>query len=150
MIPRVTNTSMSRAVSAITTRSHASTRLAPPPAAVPFTAAIDRLLAVEDRGDEPLPAAADQPGHVAEGPVGRVVGPRRLGLLGAAEAGARAEVLLAGTGEDDGPHAERGRQLVEDVGEVVAHVGGERVARVGSVERDAGDRHRRARRGSAR
>ena len=34
----------------------------------------DRLLAVEDRGDEPLPAAAHHPGHVAERLVGRVGG----------------------------------------------------------------------------
>ncbi len=39
MMPRFTNTSMRRAESAITTRSQASTRLAPPPAAVPLTAA---------------------------------------------------------------------------------------------------------------
>ena len=120
-------------MSAITTRSQASTRLAPPPAAVPLTAAITGFSQSRIEVTSRCQPAADEPGHVAERPVRRVVGPRRLRLLGAAEAGARAEVLLAGAGEDDGPHAERGRQLVEHVGQVVAHVGRERVARVRSV-----------------
>ena len=127
-------------MSAITTRSQASTRLAPPPAAVPFTAAITGFsqsrIDVTSRCQPRRTSRATSP----ERPVGRVVGPWRLRLLGPAEAGPRAEVLLAGAGEDDGPHAERGRELVEHVSEVVAHVGRERVPRIRSVERDSGDR----------
>ena len=121
MMPRFTNTSMSRAVSAITTRSQASTRLAPPPAAVPFTAATTGFsqsrIEATSRCQPRRIIRATSPERL----VGRVLRARRLGVLGAAQPGARAEVLLAGAGEDDGPHAERGGQLVEHVGEVVAH-----------------------------
>jgi hypothetical protein len=100
MMPRVTNTSMSRAVSAITTRSHASTRLAPPPG----RRAVDGAMTGFSQSRIDVTSRC-QPrrisGDVAERAVGRVVGARRLRLLRAAQARAGAEVLLAGAGEHD-------------------------------------------------
>ena len=150
MIPRFTNTSMRRAVSAITTRSHASTRLAPPPAAVPFTAATTGFS--QSRIDA---TSRCQPRRIIRDTSPRARSGASSGRGGsggwrATEPGARAEVLLAGAREHHRPHAEGGRQLVEGGGEVVAHRGGERVAGVGAVDRDRGRSRRRPRCGSAR
>src|SRR5256714_1327293 len=64
----------------------------------------DRLLAVLDRRDQPLPAVADDAGALTDDPLG---GARRLrGEWGAArpDVGARAEALLALSGEDHRPN----------------------------------------------
>ena len=83
-----------------------------------------RLLAVEHRADEPLPAGADEPGRVARRP-GRAR-PRasgRRGSLGAAERGAGAEVAVAGAAQHDHPHVQVLGGLGEAIGQPVAHVG---------------------------
>ena len=99
----------------------------------------DRLLAVEDARDQALPAAADHPGGVAHGAVGRALGLLGAGLLRAGQVGAGAEVPLAGAGQHHDTDAQVGRGPVEAVRELVAHVGGERVAAAGVVDGDAGD-----------
>src|SRR5690606_15233234 len=98
-----------------------------------------RLLTVEDGGDEPLPAAADGALEVAERPLGRALRPRWRRGLGPAEAGAGAEVAVAGAGQHDGAHADGGRQLVERVGQAVPHLAVQRVAGVRPVDGDGGD-----------
>ena len=105
---------MKRAPSAATTRSQAKARCAPIPAAVPLTAAIDRLLAVEHGRDEPLGAAPDHARGVAHDPVGSALGAGRGGAAAGAEVGAGAEPL-AGGGEDDGPDLDLGARILEEL-----------------------------------
>src|SRR5205814_2329108 len=60
------------------------------------------LLAVEDRCDEPLPAALDHAGDIAEGTVGGLGGTRGSRLLRTAESGSGAGVTFAGAGAGRG------------------------------------------------
>ena len=68
----------------------------------------DRLLAVEDGGDEALPAVPDHAGALADDVLGRVVGLGPRGQPAATEVGAGAEGLLAGGGDDDHPDEQVG------------------------------------------
>src|SRR4029078_8072104 len=61
------------------------------------------------------------------------------GLLRTAESGTGTEVTLAGAGEHHDPHRKDRGCVLESLGEVVAHVGCQRVTRLGPVDRDASD-----------
>ena len=126
-------------MSAMTTRSQASTSLAPPPAAVPLTAAMTGFSQSRIDPTSRCQPRADHAGDVAERAVGRVVGPLGTRLLRSAEAGAGAEVALARAGQHDGAHAERRRTPRRTGRPAVAHVRRQRVARFGAVDGDAGD-----------
>ena len=86
-----------------------------------------------------MPAPPDHAGDVAERAIRRVVGTRGTGLLRPAETGTGAEVTLTGAREHDRAHAECRRELLERVAEVVAHRRGERVPRLGAVDRHPRD-----------